>query len=93
MPTRSRPSGLATSYRMDDRLITEFPAEVDVLEQAEPVYEELPGWQEDITSARDLSELPDTARKYLDRIQEIADVPIGLVSVGQGREQTIVPKS
>ena len=62
-----------------------------VLEQAEPVYEELPGWQEDITSARRLSDLPENARRYLDRIREIADVPIGLVSVGQGRDQTIVP--
>jgi adenylosuccinate synthase len=80
---------VATSYRMGSELVTEFPAEVEILENAEPVYEKLPGWTQDISGAREMSDLPDTARAYLQRIREIADVPITLVSVGQGRDQTI----
>ena len=59
------------------------------LETAEPVYEELPGWTEDISKARRLSELPKTTRSYLKRIEEIMSAPIEIVSVGPEREQTI----
>jgi adenylosuccinate synthase len=82
---------IATSYKVSGcDLVTEFPARMELLERAEPLYEELPGWDGEITKARRWDELPETARAYLRRIQEIADVPIALVSVGSGREQTIV---
>ncbi len=83
---------IATAYRVGDELLTEFPGRIDLLEAAEPVYEDLPGWSEGLGGARTLEDLPAAARAFLDRIQEIADVPIGLVSVGQAREQTIVPR-
>jgi len=80
---------VATSYRVGDDLITEFPGRLELLERAEPVYEELPGWESDVSGARRYQDLPETARRYLERIREIADVPIALISVGQGRDQTV----
>jgi adenylosuccinate synthase len=53
------------------------------------VYEELEGWGEDLGQARAFAELPAAARKYLDRLQELVGVPIGVVSVGPGREQSL----
>jgi adenylosuccinate synthase len=53
------------------------------------VYEEMEGWTEDLTSARRMQDLPATARRFLRRIEEITDVPVSLVSVGQAREQTV----
>jgi adenylosuccinate synthase len=80
---------VAVSYRVGSEVLTEFPARLDLLEHAEPIYEEHPGWTGDIGGARRLEDLPEPARNYLHRLQEIADVPVSLVSVGQGREQTI----
>ena len=57
--------------------------------RAEPVYEELEGWDEDLGDARSFGDLPAAARKYLDRLQELARVPIGVVSVGPAREQSL----
>jgi len=80
---------VATAYRVGSDLVTEFPGRLEVLERAEPVYEELPGWAGNVSDARRLEDLPEPARRYLDRIREIADVPITLISVGQGRDQTV----
>ncbi len=80
---------IAVAYRVGDDLLTEFPARVSALERATPVYEELEGWTEDLAAARRMEDLPATARRFLRRIEEIADVPVGLVSVGQAREQTV----
>ena len=81
---------IATAYRAGGGIVTEFPGRIEVLERAEPVYEELAGWRESLGEARVPGDLPDTARAYLLRVQEIADVPVSLVSVGQSREQTVV---
>jgi adenylosuccinate synthase len=54
-----------------------------------PIYEELPGWSEDITGARSLADLPANTRKYLDRIEELSGTRISAVGVGPGQEQTI----
>jgi len=66
------------------------PSSGGTLDRAEPVYEELPGWSADLTGCRTFASLPDPCRRYIDRIQELVGVPIELVSVGPGREQTIV---
>ncbi|MBP8743029.1 MAG: adenylosuccinate synthetase, partial [Acidaminococcaceae bacterium] len=58
----------------------------------EPVYEEFDGWMTDITGIRTYDELPLNARKYLERLSEIIGVELGIVSVGAGRQQTIVLK-
>jgi adenylosuccinate synthase len=57
---------------------------------AQPIYEEMPGWSEEISKARVLDDLPTNARRYLDRLADVTGVPIWMVSVGAGREQTIV---
>ena len=54
-----------------------------------PVYETLPGWAEDISAARRLDDLPDNARRYIRRIEELSGVPVSLVSVGPEREQAV----
>ncbi|MBW2130427.1 MAG: adenylosuccinate synthase [Deltaproteobacteria bacterium] len=71
--------------RLDSR-----PANLRKLAQCVPVYEELPGWQEDISSARTFDRLPEPTRNYLKRIEEITGVPLSIVSVGPGRDQTIL---
>jgi adenylosuccinate synthase len=68
------------------------PANIDLLAQCQPVYEEFFGWKEDIIQVRNIAELPANARKYLQRLAELAGAPINLVSVGPGREETIILK-
>jgi adenylosuccinate synthase len=83
------PLRICTAYRVDGRLVTEFPDAVARLEIAEPVYEEMPGWTEPIEDARTQEELPDAARAYLDRLAEVSACPIALVGVGPERRQVI----
>ncbi len=81
---------ICTGYCYRGEIIEEFPASLKVLKECRPVYDELPGWQEDISGARKLSDLPANARKYLERVSEVTGVPVALVGVGSGRSQTIV---
>jgi adenylosuccinate synthase len=81
---------ICTSYKLDGRLITSFPSHVDDLRQVEPIYETLPGWQEDITEVRTFSNLPVSAQNYIQRISTLVGSPVEIVSVGPGREQTIL---
>jgi len=83
---------ICTAYQYKQDRLTEFPTDLKVLEQCEPVYEELPGWSDDITSAQDINDLPENARAYVNRIKELAETPIQIISVGPGREHTIVLK-
>ena len=80
---------VATGYRVRGEVHQRFPAGVSDLDSVEPVYETLPGWQEPTTEARSLSDLPSRARAYLDRIEELVETPIVLVSVGTKRSQVI----
>ena len=80
---------VCVAYEIDGKRTIAFPSHVDDLRRVQPVYEELPGWQTDITSARTMDELPKNARKYLDRISELVGRPVGVVSVGPDRAQTI----
>jgi adenylosuccinate synthase len=83
---------LAVAYRdpVDGTEWRTVPASTSVYERLEPVYEELPGWQADTTACRAYAELPSAARRYVERLEELAGVPIGYVSVGPEREQMIV---
>jgi adenylosuccinate synthase len=81
---------LCTGYRYRNTVLKEFPASLKVLDECVPVYEELPGWRSDTTQAKQLSDLPVQARDYLQRISELAGAPIGMVSVGWRREETIL---
>ncbi|MBP2640467.1 MAG: purA [Firmicutes bacterium] len=81
---------LCVAYKYKGEIINEFPASLKVLDQVEPVYEEMPGWQEPTSHIRSYEELPLNARRYLERLSAVADIAIGIVSVGPGREQTII---
>lgn len=86
-------SGLKTvkiciAYDLDGEKIDYYPASLEKLKRCQPIYEELPGWEEDITDARTLDDLPENARLYVQRIGELVGVKISTFSVGPGREQT-----
>ena len=83
---------VAVAYTRGDTRVDHFPAEfgVDALAEWEPVYEELPGWDEDITAIRRREDLPEAAQAYVARIEEGTGVPITLIGVGPEREQAIV---
>lgn len=76
-------------YEVNGQHLEDMPAEVRVLERVRPVYETLPGWRAPTGAARKLTELPPAARAYLDRLEELAGVPIRYVSVGTRRDQII----
>ncbi len=80
---------LCTAYRIGDVVYEEFPGDLALLENAEPVYETFEGWRAPTSGARTLAELPPQARKYLDRIEELVEAPITYVSVGTRRDQII----
>lgn len=80
---------ICTAYELDGETSQRFPSHVDDLRRVKPVYETVPGWSEEITECRSLDELPENARGYLNRVSELAGVPVEFVSVGPGREQTI----
>ena len=77
-------------YRDQGRLITEMPQDQHVLEQCEPVYETVPGWRSSTTGAKEFSDLPTAARRYLGRLEELIGCPIFLISTGSRREETIL---
>lgn len=80
---------LCTAYRLKGRTLKYPPAGFAEWDQCEPVYEKLRGWMSDTTNARTWKDLPPAARAYLDRIAELAQAPVGIVSVGPDRAQTI----
>ena len=80
---------VCTAYDVNGIRTVEFPTRLSVLEQVKPMYEELPGWNEDISACTRWEDLPANARAYFKRLEELLDVPIAVVSVGPGREQTI----
>lgn len=81
---------VCTAYRLGGQLTRQFVPDGFTLAQCEPVYEELPGWQEEIGDCRRRDALPTNAQRYLEFIESYVGVPIRLISVGAAREQTIV---
>ncbi|MGM8366776.1 adenylosuccinate synthase [Virgibacillus sp. W0181] len=81
---------ICTAYRYKGEIINEFPASLAKLAQCEAVYEEMPGWTEDITHVKSLHELPENARHYLERISQLTEIPLSIFSVGPDRTQTNV---
>src|SRR4051795_6683244 len=85
---------VCTKYRSaEDAVLERFPYHQSVLHHVTPIYEELPGWQEDITECRTESDLPAAAREYLAFIADFVGVPIILVGVGPGRDQVVWTKA
>jgi len=79
---------ICKAYKYKDQIITEYPASLHILEECEPIYEELPGWTEDITGVRSFDELPKNAQNYVNRVVELTGIPLMTFSVGPAREQT-----
>jgi adenylosuccinate synthase len=80
---------ICTGYRYRGEVFTEFPEEERIWHEAEPVYEELSGWETSTRRMRDYAELPTKAREYLERLSDLAGVPVSLVSTGAVRDETI----
>jgi len=80
---------ICTGYKIGGEVLDTVPAQMGGLEAVEPFYETLPGWEGDLTGAREFDALPSEARAYVRRVEQLAGVPVALVSVGPGRKQTI----
>jgi adenylosuccinate synthase len=80
---------IATAYDVDGKISHDFPMTLGELERAEPVYETHPCWSEDITGCREFDELPATARDSVNRVEALVGVPVELISIGPGRDETI----
>jgi len=81
---------VCTGYTYQGAALETLPAALETFENCQPVYEELPGWRTDITGATSFEELPENARAYVRRLEQLAGCPIVMVSVGPRRDQTIV---
>jgi len=81
---------LCTAYEHNGRRLEDFPASAAVLRGATPVYEDWPGWREPLNAARSLDDLPANARAYIKRLEEVTGAPMLIVSVGAGRDETIL---
>ena len=84
---------ICVAYKYRGKIIEEFPANLEVLAECEPIYEEMPGWTEDITGVRSLHELPANARHYIERVSQLTEIPLSIFSVGPDRTQTNVVRS
>ncbi len=81
---------ICVAYTYNGKTITSFPSEKRILDGCNPVYETLPGWKQETSGIRRFDELPQNARNYIKRIEELTGTPVSIVSVGSDREQTIV---
>ncbi|MDY3739682.1 MAG: adenylosuccinate synthase [Selenomonadaceae bacterium] len=81
---------MCVGYKYKGELLNEVPASLKVLAEVEPVYETFDGWMTDISGIRKYEELPENARKYLERLAEVCGTKLGIVSVGPNRDQTII---
>ena len=81
---------VCNSYKMGDKILNDFPSAISTLSKVEPVYYTLPGWSEDISSARKFEDLPENAQKYIQHIENITGVPVVLIGVGCEREQLVL---
>lgn len=79
---------ICTGYKYRGEVITHYPASLKMLAECEAVYEEMPGWHEDISEAKTLEDLPETTRNYVKRVSELTGIPIAIFSVGRNRSQT-----
>jgi adenylosuccinate synthase len=79
---------ICVAYKVHGQVSPDFP--IDEAEHAEPIFESMPGWSADPTGARRLADLPETAQRYIQRVERDIGCPIILVSVGPGRDETIV---
>ncbi|TMB06907.1 MAG: adenylosuccinate synthase [Deltaproteobacteria bacterium] len=85
---------IAIAYKLPNgKTVSEFPSDPELLERAQPIYEELPGWKEPLGDEREYEELPENTRRYIERVEQLVGVETIAVSVGAERAQTIVRKN
>ena len=84
---------IATSYEADGKKYTAMPSNIRLTEKVKPVYEEVSGWQEEIGGARNIDDLPQQARDYIKRIEDISETPVSIISVGPARDETMLLKN
>jgi len=83
---------IATAYKLDGEIIHDTPGDADRLERCEPVYEDIAGWSESTAGARSYDELPQNAKAYIKRIEELVEAPVDIISTGPDRDETIILK-
>ena len=88
-------SGLETvkicvGYKYKDKIIKNFTTNLEILKNCKPIYEELPGWKENLNKIKNFKELPSNAKNYIERIEELLNVPVCIISIGPERKQTLV---
>ena len=81
---------ICTAYDIDGKVTEYFPMTLGEAERAIPIYETMPGWNEDLTKLTSLEQFPANARRYIERIEALAEIPAAVLSVGPGREETII---
>ena len=84
---------ICIAYKYKGNIIKDFTTNMKILQNCEPIYEELDGWWDDLTKIKTYDKLPNNAKKYLRRIEELLRVPISIVSVGPRRDQTIITRT
>ena len=84
---------IATSYEADGKTFTAMPGNIRTTQRLKPVYEEIPGWQEDISGVRSVDDLPAAARDYVKRIEDLTETPASMLSVGPDRAETLLLKN
>ena len=80
---------VCTAYDLNGQKLTTWPTDTRTLAEIKPVYESLPGWNDDITNCKTFEELPANAQAYVKYIEQTLNVPVGLIGVGADRNQTI----
>jgi adenylosuccinate synthase len=81
---------IATGYKYKGKLLTSYPANLEVLKDIEVVYETMPGWKQDISKVRQFSDLPKACQNYVNRIEELAGAPIKYIGVGVSRDAMVI---
>ncbi len=81
---------ICVAYKKGDEIISEFPPSLEELAVCEPIYEEMEGWEGNIGNIKNYEDLPENAKKYISRVEELCDVKVSMIGVGPGRDQNIV---
>jgi adenylosuccinate synthase len=81
---------ICTGYRTGDRTVTDFPSDLNTSAPITPIYESWPGWSKPTKGAREYAQLPPEAQRYIRRLEEVSGVPVGLISTGSDRHETII---
>ncbi|MCJ7683469.1 MAG: adenylosuccinate synthetase, partial [Desulfobacteraceae bacterium] len=83
---------ICVGYEIDGERVNHRPASLKRMAACTPLYEELPGWQDNISGAREVDQLPEEARAYIKAIEDMSGIPVSIISVGPGRDETIMVK-